>query len=598
MSQFAINLLFVGASFALYIGIAIWARAGSTKDFYVAGGGVHPVTNGMATAADWMSAASFISMAGLLASGGYANSTFLMGWTGGYVILAMLLAPYLRKFGKFTVPDFIGDRFYSKTARLVAVICLIVASVTYVIGQMTGAGVAFSRFLEVPNTAGIWIAAAIVFLYAVFGGMKGITYTQVAQYIVLIIAYTIPAVFIALQLTGNPIPMFGMFSTHTESGVSLLTKLDEVVNALGFRDYTADVDNKLNMVLFTLSLMVGTAGLPHVIIRFFTVPKVADARWSAGWALVFIALLYLTAPAVGSMARLNLMTTVYPEMSGQVEDYDSAAGEAILYAERPDWVRTWEETGLITFEDKNADGRIQFYNDANPDFAATAEARGWEGSELTVNNDILVLANPEIANLPPWVVGLIAAGGIAAALSTAAGLLLAISSAISHDLIRSMINPNISEKGEMLAARISMAGAILLATYLGLNPPGFAAQTVALAFGIAGASLFPALMMGIFSKRVNNKGAVAGMLAGLIATLLYIFTYLGWFFIPGTNSLANTPDNWILGISPLSFGAVGAIINFAVAFTVSRATAEPPQEIQDLVESVRYPKGAGVATGH
>ncbi|GEK49153.1 sodium:solute symporter family protein [Bisbaumannia pacifica] len=598
MSQFAINLLFVGASFALYIGIAIWARAGSTKDFYVAGGGVHPVTNGMATAADWMSAASFISMAGLLASGGYANSTFLMGWTGGYVILAMLLAPYLRKFGKFTVPDFIGDRFYSKTARLVAVICLIVASVTYVIGQMTGAGVAFSRFLEVPNTAGIWIAAAIVFLYAVFGGMKGITYTQVAQYIVLIIAYTIPAVFIALQLTGNPIPMFGMFSTHTESGVSLLTKLDEVVNALGFRDYTADVDNKLNMVLFTLSLMVGTAGLPHVIIRFFTVPKVADARWSAGWALVFIALLYLTAPAVGSMARLNLMTTVYPEMTGQVEDYDSAAGEAILYAERPDWVRTWEETGLITFEDKNADGRIQFYNDANPDFAATAEARGWEGSELTVNNDILVLANPEIANLPPWVVGLIAAGGIAAALSTAAGLLLAISSAISHDLIRSMINPNISEKGEMLAARISMAGAILLATYLGLNPPGFAAQTVALAFGIAGASLFPALMMGIFSKRVNNKGAVAGMLAGLIATLLYIFTYLGWFFIPGTNSLANTPDNWILGISPLSFGAVGAIINFAVAFTVSRATAEPPQEIQDLVESVRYPKGAGVATGH
>ncbi|GAA0572838.1 sodium:solute symporter family protein [Halomonas salifodinae] len=598
MSQFAINLLFVGASFALYIGIAIWARAGSTKDFYVAGGGVHPVTNGMATAADWMSAASFISMAGLLASGGYANSTFLMGWTGGYVILAMLLAPYLRKFGKFTVPDFIGDRFYSKTARLVAVICLIVASVTYVIGQMTGAGVAFSRFLEVPNTAGIWIAAAIVFLYAVFGGMKGITYTQVAQYIVLIIAYTIPAVFIALQLTGNPIPMFGMFSTHTESGVSLLTKLDEVVNALGFRDYTADVDNKLNMVLFTLSLMVGTAGLPHVIIRFFTVPRVADARWSAGWALVFIALLYLTAPAVASMARLNLMTTVYPEMSGQVEDYESAAGEAILYAERPDWVRTWEETGLITFEDKNADGRIQFYNDANPDFAATAETRGWEGSELTVNNDILVLANPEIANLPPWVIGLIAAGGIAAALSTAAGLLLAISSAISHDLIRSMINPNISEKGEMLAARISMAGAILLATYLGLNPPGFAAQTVALAFGIAGASLFPALMMGIFSKRVNNKGAVAGMLSGLIATLLYIFTYLGWFFVPDTNMLANTPDNWILGISPLSFGAVGAIINFAVAFTVSQATEEPPQEIQDLVESVRYPKGAGVATGH
>ena len=598
MSQFAINLLFVGASFALYIGIAIWARAGSTKDFYVAGGGVHPVTNGMATAADWMSAASFISMAGLLASGGYANSTFLMGWTGGYVILAMLLAPYLRKFGKFTVPDFIGDRFYSKAARLVAVICLIVASVTYVIGQMTGAGVAFSRFLEVSNTWGIWIAAFIVFLYAVFGGMKGITYTQVAQYVVLIIAYTIPAVFIAFQLTGNPIPMFGMFSTHTESGIPLLQKLDDVVVALGFQDYTADVDNKLNMVLFTLSLMVGTAGLPHVIIRFFTVPKVADARWSAGWALVFIALLYLTAPAVGSMARLNLMTTIYPEMTGQVEDYEAAAAEPILYEDRPDWFHTWEETGLITFNDLNNDGRIQLYNDANPEFNEVAESRGWAGNELEVNNDIMVLANPEIANLPAWVIGLIAAGGIAAALSTAAGLLLAISSAISHDLIKTMINPNISEKGEMLAARISMAGAILLATYLGLNPPGFAAQTVALAFGIAGASLFPALMMGIFSKRVNNKGAVAGMLTGLLLTLLYIFTYLGWFFVPGTNMLPNTPDNWILGVSPLSFGAVGAIFNFAVAFTVSSMTEEPPQEIQDLVESVRYPKGAGGAVDH
>ncbi|OJA05486.1 sodium:solute symporter family protein [Halomonas sp. QHL1] len=593
MSQFAINLLFVGASFALYIGIAIWARAGSTKDFYVAGGGVHPITNGMATAADWMSAASFISMAGLLASGGYANSTFLMGWTGGYVILAMLLAPYLRKFGKFTVPDFIGDRFYSNTARLVAIVCLIVASVTYVIGQMTGAGVAFSRFLEVSNTWGIWLAALIVFLYAVFGGMKGITYTQVAQYIVLIIAYTIPAVFIAFQLTGNPIPMFGMFSTHTESGIPLLEKLDDVVNALGFQDYTADVDNKLNMVLFTLSLMVGTAGLPHVIIRFFTVPKVADARWSAGWALVFIALLYLTAPAVGSMARLNLATTVYPEMAGQVENYEEAAQNPILYEERPDWVRTWEETGLISFNDLNNDGRIQLYNDA-----ADYSDRGWEGNELTVNNDILVLANPEIANLPGWVIGLIAAGGIAAALSTAAGLLLAISSAISHDLIKTMINPKISEKGEMLAARISMGGAILLATYLGLNPPGFAAQTVALAFGIAGASLFPALMMGIFSKRMNNSGAIAGMLAGLICTLLYIFTYLGWFFVPETNMLANTPDNWIFGISPLSFGAVGAMINFAVAFAVSRVTAAPPQEIQDLVESVRYPKGAGMAVDH
>lgn len=583
MSQFAINLLFVGASFALYIGIAIWARAGSTKEFYVAGGGVNPVSNGMATAADWMSAASFISMAGLL-SVGYVNSSFLMGWTGGYVLLAMLLAPYLRKFGKFTVPDFIGDRFYSRGARLIAVACLIIASVTYVIGQMTGAGVAFSRFLEVSSTAGIWIAALIVFLYAVFGGMKGITYTQVAQYVVLIVAYTIPAVFISLQLTGNPIPMFGMFGTHVESGMPLLQKLDMVVRDLGFQDYTADVSNKLNMTLFTLSLMIGTAGLPHVIIRFFTVPKVADARWSAGWALIFIAILYTTAPAVASMARLNLITTMFPDGTDQ---------PALQYEERPDWIKTWEETGLVKFEDKNNDGRIQFYNGA-----ADMSDRGWAGNELTVNNDILVLANPEIAQLPGWVVGLIAAGGIAAALSTAAGLLLAIASAISHDLIKNTINPSITEKGEMLAARISMAGAILLATYLGLNPPGFAAQTVALAFGIAAASIFPALMMGIFSKRVNSKGAMAGMLAGLLSTLLYIFTYLGWFFIPGTNTLANTPDNWLMGISPMSFGAVGAMINFVVAFGVSFATEEPPQDIQDLVESVRYPKGAGAAIDH
>ncbi|PKM28359.1 MAG: cation acetate symporter [Gammaproteobacteria bacterium HGW-Gammaproteobacteria-12] len=589
MSQFAINLLFVGASFALYIGIAIWARAGSTKEFYVAGGGVNPITNGMATAADWMSAASFISMAGLIAAGGYANSTYLMGWTGGYVLLAMLLAPYLRKFGKFTVPDFIGDRFYSRGARLTAVICLVIMSVTYVIGQMTGAGVAFSRFLEVSSSAGIWIAAAIVFVYAVFGGMKGITYTQVAQYVVLIIAYTIPAVFISLQLTGNPIPPLGLFSNHVDSGVPLLQKLDEVVRELGFTDYTADVSNKLNMVLFTLSLMIGTAGLPHVIIRFFTVPKVSDARWSAGWTLVFIALLYLTAPAVASMARLNLMTTIYPS---------GPTAEALAYDERPEWVKNWEQTGLIKWEDKNGDGRIQLYNDAAPAFTATAQERGWNGNELTVNNDILVLANPEIANLPGWVVGLIAAGGIAAALSTAAGLLLAISSAISHDLIKNLINPKISEKGEMLAARISMAGAIVLATWLGLNPPGFAAQVVALAFGIAAATLFPALMMGIFSKRVNDKGAIAGMLTGLVVTLVYIFTYLGWFFVPGTNMLPNTPDNWLFGISPLSFGAVGALINFAVAYAVAMVTTAPPQEIQDLVESVRTPKGAGAALDH
>ena len=589
MSQFAINLIFVGGSFALYIAIAIWARAGSTKEFYVAGGGVNPVMNGMATAADWMSAASFISMAGLIAAGGYANSTFLMGWTGGYVLLAMLLAPYLRKFGKFTVPEFIGDRFYSKNARFVAVACLIIASVTYVIGQMTGAGVAFSRFLEVDSDTGLIIAAVIVFLYAVMGGMKGITYTQVAQYVVLIIAYTIPAVFISLQLTGNALPPLGLFSDHVESGMPLLQKLDMIVRDLGFNDYTADVSNKLNMVLFTLSLMIGTAGLPHVIIRFFTVPKVSDARWSAGWALVFIALLYLTAPAVASMARLNLLTTIYP--AGETAN-------AIEYAQRPDWIKNWEVTGLIKFDDKNSDGRIQMYNDKSESFKQTATERGWNGNELTVNNDILVLANPEIANLPGWVIGLIAAGGLAAALSTAAGLLLAISSAVSHDLIKGSINPDISEKGELTAARISMAVAIVVATYLGMNPPGFAAQTVALAFGIAAASIFPALMMGIFSKRINNIGAIAGMLAGLLSTVLYIFLYLGWFFIPGTNTFENVQANWLFGISPLSFGAVGAMINFAIAFAVSSATQAPPQHIQDLVESVRYPKGAGTATGH
>ena len=588
MSQFAINLLFVGGSFALYIGIAIWAKAGSTSDFYVAGGGVHPITNGAAIGADWMSAASFISMAGLIAAGGYANSTFLMGWTGGYVLLAMLLAPYLRKFGKFTVPEFIGDRFYSKNARLVAVICLIVASVTYVIGQMAGAGVAFSRFLEVESTMGLIIAAVVVFVYAVLGGMKGITYTQVAQYCVLIVAYTIPAVFISLQLTGNALPPLGLFSTHVDSGMPILDKLNQVITDLGFNEYTADVDNKLNMVLFTLSLMIGTAGLPHVIIRFFTVPKVADARWSAGWALVFIALLYLTAPAVASMARLNLMTTIYP---------DGTSAEPIQYDERPNWIKEWEVTGLIQFTDKNEDGRIQLYNDSEA-FAPQAEARGWNGNELVVNRDILVLANPEIANLPGWVIGLIAAGGLAAALSTAAGLLLAISSAISHDLIKGSINPNITEKGELMAARISMAVAIAVATWLGANPPGFAAQVVALAFGIAAASLFPALMMGIFSKRVNNKGAIAGMLTGLAFTLAYIFVYKGWLFIPGTNNLADTPENWVLGISPLSIGAVGAIVNFAVAFIVSNATEEPPVEIQELVESVRYPRGASQAHDH
>ena len=589
MSQFVINLIFVGASFALYFGIAIWARAGSTKEFYVAGGGVHPVLNGMATAADWMSAASFISMAGLLAMNGYGASAYLMGWTGGYVLLALLLAPYLRKFGKFTVPDFIGDRFYSRTARLVAVACLIIASTTYVIGQMTGAGVAFSRFLEVSSTTGLIIASIVVLFYAVLGGMKGITYTQVAQYVVLIIAYTIPAVFISLNLTGNPIPPLGLFSNETASGMPLLQKLDLLVTDLGFTAYTADIPNKLNMFLFTLSLMIGTAGLPHVIIRFFTVPKVSDARSSAGWALVFIALLYTTAPAVGSMARINLIDTIYPQ---------GAAAAPIEFEARPEWMKSWETTGLLKFDDKNSDGRIQYYNDKSAGFEATAAERGWKGNELTVNNDILVLANPEIANLPSWVIGLIAAGGLAAALSTAAGLLLAISSAISHDLIKKTLKPDISEKGELMAARISMTVAIVIATWLGINPPGFAAQVVALAFGIAAASIFPALMMGIFSKRINSTGAVAGMLAGLIATCVYIFLYLGWFFIPGTNTFENVEANWLFGISPLSFGAVGAMINFIVAFVVSSLGKAPPQEVQDLVESVRYPRGAGGAVDH
>lgn len=588
MSQFTINLLFVGASFCLYVVIAVWARAASTKEFYVAGGGVNPVVNGMATAADWMSAASFISMAGLIAANGYAASTYLMGWTGGFVLLAMLLAPYLRKFGKFTVPEFIGDRFYSPAARLVAVVCLIIISTTYVIGQMTGAGVAFSRFLEVSNNMGLLIAAVVVFIYAVLGGMKGITYTQVAQYVVLITAYTIPAIFISMQLTANPIPPLGLFSDHVGSGVPLLVKLDSVVRGLGFTDYTADVPNKLNMVLFTLSLMIGTAGLPHVIIRFFTVPKVADARWSAGWALVFIAMLYLSAPAVAAMARLNLLSTIYPEGPTQ---------PALEYAERPDWIKTWEATGLITYADKNGDGRIQLYNDVSA-FRAVAQERGWEGSELDVNNDILVLANPEIANLPAWVIGLIAAGGLAAALSTAAGLLLAISSSVSHDLIKGIINPNISEKKELLIARISMAAAIFVATWLGMNPPGFAAQVVALAFGLAAASIFPALILGIFSKRINSKGAIAGMVAGVLSTSIYIALYLGWFFIPGTNVFDNTAENWLFGISPLSFGAVGALINFAVATGVSMATEAPPVEIQRLVESVRYPRGANTAINH
>jgi cation/acetate symporter len=586
-----LTYLVVGASFALYIGIAIWARAATTGEFYAAGRGIHPVANGMATAADWMSAASFISMAGLIAFAGYNASVFLMGWTGGYVLLAMLLAPYLRKFGKYTVPEFIGDRFYSQSARIVAVVCLIVASLTYVIGQMKGVGVAFSRFLEVSFEVGVFSGMAIVFVYAVLGGMKGITYTQIAQYCVLIVAYTIPAIFISFQLTDNFLPQIGLFSTYTESGVPLLTKLDQIVTDLGFSKYTAQSGSVLNMVLYTLSLMIGTAGLPHVIVRFFTVPKVSDARWSAGWALVFIAILYTTAPAVGAMARLNLIDTVQTGAIG-------APQGNLVYEQRPDWFKKWETTGLLGWQDKNGDGRIQYYNDDNAAFAAKAKDWGWQGNELTVDRDIIVLANPEIAVLPNWVIALVAAGGLAAALSTAAGLLLAIASAISHDLLKGTFAPGISERQELMWARISMTGAILVAGYFGLNPPGFAAQVVALAFGLAAASIFPALMMGIFSKRVNNVGAVLGMLAGLISTLIYIFWFKGWFFVPGTEMAANTPDNWFLGISPEAFGAVGAALNFAVAIVVSRLTQEPPQEIQDLVESIRIPRGAAGAVEH
>ncbi|WP_419797293.1 MAG: sodium:solute symporter family protein [Terasakiella sp.] len=591
MDLTTLTYIFVGGSFALYFGIAIWAKAGTTGEFYAAGRGVHPVANGMATAADWMSAASFISMAGLISFMGYDASIFLMGWTGGYVLLALLLAPYLRKFGKYTVPEFVGDRFYSTSARVTAVVCLIVASVTYVIGQVKGIGVAFSRFLEVDFVTGLWIGMGIVAVYAILGGMKGVTYTQIAQYCVLISAYTVPAVFISLNLTGSPLPQIGLFS-GTEDGTPMLTKLNQVITDLGFAEYTAQKGGTMNMIFYTFSLMIGTAGLPHVIIRFFTVPKVRDARASAGWALVFIALLYTTAPAVGAMARLNLMNAV------QVGEVGTPEGN-LAYAERPEWFKNWEATGLLKFEDKNGDGRIQYYNDKNKEFAAKAEAWGWKGNEMVkVDRDIMVLANPEVAQLPNWVIALVAAGGLAAALSTAAGLLLAISSAVSHDLLKSTFMPEISEKQELMAARLAMAAAILLAGYLGMNPPGFAAQTVALAFGLAASSIFPVLMMGIFSKKMNNKGAIAGMTTGIVSTLVYIFTYKGWFFIPGTNMLANTPANHLFGISPEAFGTVGAILNFAVAFIVMNMTEPVPEEIEHMVEDIRIPKGAGAAQDH
>ena len=585
--------LVVGASFALYIGIAFWARASTTGEFYVAGKGIHPVSNGMATAADWMSAASFISMAGLIAFNGYGASVFLMGWTGGYVLLAMLLAPYLRKFGKFTVPEFIGDRYYSRTARIVAVICLILASVTYVIGQMKGIGVAFSRFLETDYDTGLFIGMGIVFIYAVMGGMKGITYTQIAQYCVLIFAYTVPAIFISMNITGVPLPQLGLGANMADGSMTMLDKLDLVVTDLGFKEYTTQVlGSQLNMFAYTLSLMIGTAGLPHVIIRFFTVPKVRDARASAGWALVFIAILYTTAPAVGAMARLNLMETIQTGPVGEVT-------ANLAYEDRPQWFKNWETTGLLQFEDKNGDGRIQYYNDKNEEFAERAAAYGWQGNEMVkVDRDIMVLANPESANLPNWVIALVVAGGLAAALSTAAGLLLAIASSIAHDLLKGVFAPNISEKNELMAGRIAMAGAIALAGYFGLHPPDFAAGTVAIAFGLAASSIFPALMMGIFNKRANRAGAIWGMISGIGVTMLYVFQHKGIMFIPGTEFLGSMEPNWFLGISPNAFGAVGAIVNFAVAITVSKLTAPPPEHIQHLVEDIRVPSGAGAATGH
>ena len=590
MSLQLMTWIVVGATFALYIGIAIKAMAKTTGDFYVAGKGIHPVLNGMATGADWMSAASFIGMAGLIAFKGYDASVYLMGWTGGYCLLAMLLAPYLRKHGKFTVPAFIGDRYYSSTARIVAVVCLITASITYVIGQMKGIGVAFSRFLEVPFEYGLFAGMAIVFVYAVLGGMKGVTYTQIAQYCVLIFAYTVPAVFISLNLTGNAIPQLGLGGTVAD-GTFFLDKLNLVCTDLGFREYTVQKGSTINMVFLTLSLMIGTAGLPHVIARFFTVPTVKDARSSAGWALVFIALLYTTAPAVGAMARFNLMETI--------QDF-SKIGQAdgnLAYEDRPTWFKNWEKTGLLKFEDKNGDGKIQYYG---KNLGAEKEAAyGWKGNEMVkVDRDIMVLANPEIANLPNWVIALVAAGGIAAALSTAAGLLLAIASAISHDLLKCTLMPDLTDKQELAAGRYAMAGAICVAGYLGMNPPGFAAQVVALAFGLAASSLFPALMMGIFSKRMNRIGAVSGMLAGLGSTLVYIFLYKGWFFVKSTAMIADNAEGWMMGISPGSFGAVGAIINFTIAFTVSSMTAPPPKEIQDMVENFRVPMGAGNASDH
>ena len=595
MDSQILTYIFVGLSFALYIGIAIWSRAGSTKEFYVAGGGVSPLANGMATAADWMSAASFISMAGIISFMGYDGSVFLMGWTGGFVLLALLLAPYLRKFGKFTVPDFIGDRYYSKTARSVAVICALIISFTYIAGQMRGVGVVFSRFLEVEIETGVVIGMIIVLFYAVLGGMKGITYTQVAQYCVLIFAFLVPAIFISFQATGNPIPMFGMGDTlASQPDTYMLDKLDGLSQELGFSAYTEGSKSLVDVFAITLALMVGTAGLPHVIVRFFTVKRVKDARKSAGYALLFIGILYITAPAVASFGKLNLLDTV--------NNKD--------YTDMPEWFNTWEDLGLLAWSDKNGDGKIQYLGKAkeggaaltgNPVFAE--EGKGASGerlvqnpsdnkNELYVDRDIMVLANPEIADLPNWVFALVAAGCLAAALSTAAGLLLVISSSVSHDLIKKMIYPKISDKGELVAARLSSVAAVIVAGYFGINPPGFVAAVVALAFGLAAASFFPAIILGIFYKRMNKEGAVAGMIIGISLMLFYMLKFKFDFFGGGT------AEDWWFGISPEGFGTVAMIVNFIVSITISSFTAAPPSDVQEMVENVRIPSGAGEATGH
>jgi cation/acetate symporter len=571
MSVQAWTYLLVAVTFTLYIGIAIWSRVKTTREFYVAGGGVHPVLNGMATAADWMSAASFISMAGLISFMGYDGSVYLLGWTGGYVLLALLLAPYLRKFGKFTVPDFVGDRYYSSTARLVAVICALFVSFTYVAGQMRGVGIVFSRFLEVDITTGVVIGMAIVFLYAVMGGMKGITYTQVAQYCVLIFAFMVPAIFISLLLTGMPIPQIGFGSMLKDgSGMYLLEKLDGLNKELGFAAYTSGQKSMVDMFCITLALMVGTAGLPHVIVRFFTVPRVRDARRSAGWALLFIAILYTTAPAVAGFARVNMIETI-----------NGPSGHGTPYAQAPTWIKNWEKTGLIKFEDKNKDGKMYYH--------AGAE------NEVTIDRDIMVLANPEIARLPAWVIALVAAGALAAALSTAAGLLLVISSAISHDLLKKTLMPNITEKQELFYARLAAAVAVFCAGLLGIYPPGFVAQVVAFAFGLAAASFFPAIIMGIFYKRMNMAGAVSGMVVGLLFTFGYIVYFKGVFMEPFA---ANVPANWLFGISPEGIGVIGMLLNFVIALVVSRFTAPPPDDVMELVEHIRVPRGAGSAGAH